>query len=314
MNTIVRLLMSLLLIGLAGCTNRVDPTDEVAALYSNTTIFSNIVYSTIDSTNLLLDVYAPTKRFGAPPWIEFTADRKPTLLFFHGGGFNSGDKISRSLMLMPFVSKGWCVVTADYRLIDKTTLKGMIGDARAALNWVYDNADKYKFDTNKIVVSGESAGGHLALMTAFLRSDTAFETPHRIINRPLRVAAVVNWFGVPDLTLAAKGWNASQLQPLLGKTNNPDSLLRLYSPIHYVNATSPPVFTIHGDQDQAANYAQAPLLRDSLNKYSVTNYLYTVKGKKHGNFDPSDMTEIYKALWPFLQGIGLSTDPNAVIH
>src|SRR5205085_7887430 len=126
---------------------------------SNTQVVSNLEYKNFDSIHLLLDVYVQAKRLGEPPWVEYSSDRKPTLLFLHGGGWTSGDKISRSLFLMPYISKGWCVVTANYRHLDQTDLPGIIGDARSALNWLYENADKYKFDTSKIIVSGESAGG-----------------------------------------------------------------------------------------------------------------------------------------------------------
>ena len=296
---------ALLLLGCAGCADRPRRLDKVAALYCDVLVIPNIEYIKIDSVSLRLDVYAPSKRLGEPPWVEYSDDRKPTLLFLHGGGWSSGDKISRSLFLMPYVNAGWCVVTADYRLIDKASLPHMIGDARAALNWIYDNAGKYKFDTTKIVVSGESAGGHLALMTGFLTSDAAFQEGGRMVSRPLKVAAIINWFGVPDLVKASKGWDTAFLKKVVGGSSNPDSLLRLCSPVTYITAASPPVFTVHGDQDKAAPYEQAPILHDRLNQAGVKNYLYTVKGKKHGDFDPEEMTDIYGELWPFLQDIGI---------
>ena len=280
---------ALLLLGCAGCVDRARPLNKVAALYCDVQVIPNIEYRKIDSVSLRLDVYAPSKRLGEPPWVEYSDDRKPTLLFLHGGGWNSGDKISRSLFLMPYVGAGWCVVTADYRLIDKASLPHMIGDARAALNWIYDNAGKYKFDTTKIVVSGESAGGHLALMTGFLTSDAAFQEGGRAISRPLKVAAIINWFGVPDLVRASKGCGTAALPEagLSALLFVMDFSSELCSPVTYISAASPPVFTIHGDQDKAAPYEQAPMLHDRLNQAGV-DPIYTVKGKKHGNFDPED--------------------------
>jgi acetyl esterase/lipase len=288
-----------LILTLAACNHPADPIDEVAALYSNRQVIPNIEYSRVDSTSLYLDAYIPAKQLGEPPWNEYSNDRKPTLLYLHGGGWQSGDKISRSLFLMPYISKGWCVLTADYRLLGKTNLPGIIGDARAALNWIYDNAEKYKFDTTKIIVAGESAGGHLALMAGLLNSDTAFGSGRRRITRKMKVAGIINWFGVADLNLAAKGWDAAFLRSSTSNASNPDSLLRICSPVTYIDSASPPVFTIHGDQDKIANYEQAPLLQEKLNHYGVKNYLFTVKGKKHGNFDPEEMTAIYQQLWKF---------------
>ena len=121
-----------------------ESIDRVAALYSDAQVISNIEYSNLDSIKLVLDAYVPTKRLGEPPWVEYSPERKPTLLFLHGGGWTSGDKISRSLFLMPYVDKNWCVVTANYRHLDQANLVEICRDARSALNWIYENAEKYK--------------------------------------------------------------------------------------------------------------------------------------------------------------------------
>ncbi|MEO6672511.1 MAG: alpha/beta hydrolase [Ginsengibacter sp.] len=279
--------------------------DEVAALYSNTQVVSNIEYKKIDSVRLLLDVYVPAKRLGESPWVEYSNDRKPTLLFLHGGGWTSGDKISRSLFLMPYISKGWCIVTANYRHLDQASITGIIGDARSALNWVYENADKYKFDTGKIIVSGESAGGHLALMTGFVTNDAPFQQEGKKINRRLKVAGIINWFGVADLAKASSSWDATFYKQVVGDSSHAGNIFQLSSPVNYITSASPPVITIHGDQDKAAPYNQALLLHNRLKEAGVKNYLFTVLGKKHGNFDNTDMTAIYKEIWQFLSEIGI---------
>jgi acetyl esterase/lipase len=282
--------------------NTIDP---VAALYSNTQVVSNIEYKKIDSVHLLLDVYVPAKRLGEPPWVEYSNERKPTLLFLHGGGWTSGDKISRSLFLMPYVSKGWCVVTANYRHLDQTSLTGIIGDARSALNWIYENADKYKFDTTKIITSGESAGGHLALMTGLVTNDAPFQQGNKKINRSLKVAGIINWFGVADLVKASASWDAGYYKLVAGDSASAGNIFHLSSPVNYITSSSPPVITIHGDQDKAAPYDQAPLLHNKLKQAGVKNYLLTITGKKHGNFDSDEMTTAQKEIWNFLKEIGI---------
>ena len=59
-------------------------------------------------------------------------------------------------------------INIDYRLAEDSLAPAAVEDCRCALRWVYRHAKEYGFDTNKIVVAGESAGGHLALMTAML--------------------------------------------------------------------------------------------------------------------------------------------------
>lgn len=286
-----------------------DPTatepiiNEIAGLYSDHQVISNIEYLNIDSISLKLDAYIPAKRLGGPPWIEYSNDKKPTLLFIHGGGWTSGDKISRSLFLMPFVEKGWCVVTANYRHLDQTTLTGCISDARSALNWIYENTDKYKFDTSRIVVSGESAGGHLALMTGLINDDQKFQMPKT--GKKMNVAGIINWFGVADLNLASKTWDENYINTVVQDAADTESFLKICSPLTYLTKNAPPIITIHGDLDVSARYDQAVLLHGELEKMGLSNEFITIKGKKHGNFSKEEMTMIFGEIWAFTKGLGI---------
>lgn len=290
------------------CTNseaKTEDIDPVASMYSTTQVISNVTYRKIDSVKLLLDVYVPCKRLGEPPWNEYSEERKPTLLYFHGGGWRDGDKISRSLFLMPYVSKGWCVVTANYRHLDQATLPDIIGDARSALSWIYDSANKYKFDTTRIVISGESAGGHLCLAAGLITNDSMFHPAERPQGRVLKAAAIINWFGVADLNRAAKTWDSTYYKFVTKGDVQAESMLKMCSPVTYINSSSPPVITIHGDQDKSAPYDQAPWLHEKLKQAGVKNFLHTIPGKKHGNFDGKEMTEAYKDIWKFLEEAGI---------
>lgn len=281
--------------------------DQVAALYSSTQVIGDITYKTIGDIKLKLDIYVPTKRLGGPVnWVEYTEKRKPTLLFFHGGGWQSGDKISRSLFLMPYVQKGFVVVTANYRHIPANSLKELITDTRAAMNWVYENADKYKMDTTKIVLSGESAGGHLAQINGFLDDENYFEQEHNPISRKMKAAAVVNWFGVFDLNTAAKDWDDDQIKNVTqNKISQAIQILTAASPSTYLDKNDPPIISIHGNMDISAKYDQSVLLHQKLNELGVKNKFITIKGKKHGDFSPLEMTMAMKEIWEFLNGIGI---------
>lgn len=283
------------------CKHNPRPIDQVAALYSNTQVIGDLVYKTIGNRALKLDVYIPVTRLGEPPWVEYSKEMKPTLLFFHGGGWTSGSKISRSLFLMPYLQQGFGVVTADYRHLDEADLPEIIEDTRAALHWIYTHSEKYKFDTTRILVSGESAGGHLALMNGVLSGSELF-LPDSLKNRSLQVAGVINWFGVADLQVAFEQWDNSFRSLILGKDSlNPAELLKRCSPTTYINTKTVPVLTIHGDEDKAADYGQALLLHRILDQHQVKNKLWTIHGKKHGNFDPMDMTAAVQQIWNFIE-------------
>ncbi len=284
-----------------GCRPPVISVDEVAALYSNTQVIGDIVYKSTRSRNLKLDAYVPVRRLGEPPWIEYSAELKPTLLFFHGGGWTSGNKISRSLFLMPYIQQGFAIVTADYRYLEEASLPEIIEDTRAALHWIYSHQEKYRFDTSRILVSGESAGGHLALMNGVLNKSGLF-LQDSLKSFSLRVAGVINWFGVADLIEASSDWDAAFRSLVVGKdSTNAQELLRLCSPVTYIDSSTVPVLTIHGNEDKAADYGQALLLHRLLDQNKVKNKLWTIQGKKHGNFDPLEMSLAVEQIWKFIE-------------
>ena len=280
--------------------------DAMASLYSKSIVVSNITYLSIDSIDLKLDAYVPAKNLGGEPWVEYSPVRKPVLLYIHGGGWNSLNRSIRNLNFLPYVDKGWAVVNIDYRLLDQAPFPAGIADCRYALNWIYENADKYKFDTTKIVVSGESAGGHLALMTGFLPNDKEIAIPNKPITRKLKVDAVINWFGISDVEKLMDFWNSKSFtQKLVGDTAKKKAIFKSCSPLTYVNSSTPPVLTIHGDADNSVPFIQASLLHDALNKHGVKNTLVVIKGKKHGDFDEAEMSENFNAIWRFLKEAGI---------
>jgi acetyl esterase/lipase len=275
--------------------------DPVAAIASEISVVSDVKYGEAAGRSLLLDAYVPAVQLGEDPWTEYTAGYKPTLLYFHGGGWSQGDKVSRSLLVLPYLQKGWCVVNADYRLLDSATnVMDCVRDSRAALKWIYDNAQKYRFDTTRIVVSGESSGGHLALMTGMaVNGDTFAEEPG---SRPLRVAAIVNWFGITDVGAAVKFWKSEEFaQKIVGRNPDRETFYKTVSPVTHVGQNSPPVLTVHGDADVSVPLEQANLLHTALQKHGVKNKLIIIPGKKHGNFSGPDLTRAFGEIWQFLQ-------------
>jgi acetyl esterase/lipase len=305
----VRLLVSVLmlysLLALCGCRSACQ-TDAVAGLYSKAIVEPNITYLSIDGIELQLDAYLPARQLGGPPWVKFPDGRTPVLLYIHGGGWTSLNRSVRNLNFLPYVEKGWAVVNIDYRLLNQAPLPACIADCRQALNWIYENADRYRFDTSRIVVSGESAGGHLALMTGFITNDADFAIPNHPINRKLKVAAIINWFGVSDVKKLMEFWNSpSYVTNLVGDLSKINEIYRSCSPLTYVNASVPPVLTIHGDADQVVPFLQATLLHEALDRCGATNELHVVRGKRHGDFDEREMTENFRIIWNFLDTVGV---------
>src|SRR4029079_7112229 len=123
-----------------------------------------------------------------------------------GGGWTGGAKETQLLSLLPYMEMGWNVVNVEYRLAKVSLAPAAVEDCLCALRWVIRNAKQYNFDTSKLVVSGSSAGGHLALTTAMIPASEGLdrEGPG---NEELKVAAVVDCFGITDVVDLLDGQN-----------------------------------------------------------------------------------------------------------
>ena len=113
----------------------------------------------------VLDEYAPRAATASAP--------VPTVIYFHGGAWLGGDKSMALLRALPYLEMGWAVVNVNYRL-GPAPLAVM--DSRCALRWVANNASTHGFDTARLVVTGDSAGSHLALTTGLLDARAGFDS------------------------------------------------------------------------------------------------------------------------------------------
>lgn len=212
---------------------------------------------------------------------------------------------------MPYLEMGYAVVNVEYRLARVSLAPAAVEDCRCALRWVIAHAKQYNFDTNKLIVTGSSAGGHLALMTGML-------TPAAGLDRQcpggedLKVAAIINWYGITDVNDLLGGPNTRNFAVAwLGSQTNRDEIARSVSPLAYVRKDLPPILIIHGDADPVVPYGQAVRLHEALNKAGAANQLLTVPGGKHGQFSRAEDMRAYAAIREFLAKYNLKPSTAA---
>jgi len=254
---------------------------------------SDITYGVFNHTPVHLDVWQNHAAVGPVP----------TLMYIHGGGWVIGNKDGAVNLFLPYIERGWNVVNVEYRLAGNSLAPAAVEDSRCALRWIYDNAAKYHFDTSRIVVSGHSAGGHLALMVGMLPNGTDLdsECPAAPDAPPLKVAAIVNWFGITDVNEILDGPDRQTYAvEWIGAQSNPHELAKHVSPMTYVRPGLPPIITIQGDHDPTVPYSQGVSLKEALTKAGVPNQLVTIPGGVHGNFTDDQTVNAFNQVWKFL--------------
>jgi acetyl esterase/lipase len=293
---IAALLLSSLAAPDAAHAQSVEAAARAGDLSNRYRIVSNVTYLTASNWEAKLDVIVP-REAGAP---------NPTLIYIHGGGWVGGAKETSWLQLLPYLEAGWSVVNVEYRLARVSLAPAAVEDCRCALRWIIRNAKQYNFDTSKLVVTGHSAGGHLSLTTGMLPASAGLdrECPG---SEELKVAAIVNWFGITDVVDLLDGPNMKEYAVAwLSSMPNREDIARRVSPLTYVRAALPPIITIHGDADPTVPYAHAVRLQEALNKVGVPNQLVTIPGGKHGGFSHDQTVRAFSAIRDFLSKHNLS--------
>lgn len=204
---------------------------------------------------------------------------------------------------------GWAVINVEYRLAENSLAPAAVEDARCALRWTIYHAKEYDFDTSKIVLTDGSAGGHLALITEMLPDRSEFDRGcptdnstrwNQATEPPIKVAAIVNFYGITDVAELIAGANAKHYAvEWFGSMKNRTELAKEVSPINYVRTSLPPIITIHGEKDDIAPYSQAVRLYSALNKAGVSNQLITFRGAGHSGFTRQQLIESFDAIRAF---------------
>lgn len=272
---------------------------------------TNITYLRASGQDIKLDVFWP--------WRDAKA-RLPVVINFHGGGWVAGNRESRALSTLPYLQMGFAVVNVQYRLANVALAPAAVEDTLCALQWIGRNAERYRFDLDRVITTGDSAGGHLALATAMIPADSpltnacastepGWSGPYK--NAAPRVKAVVNWYGITDVADMLQGPNIrSYAVAWFGSLPGRGALARELSPLTHVRAGGPAVFTVHGDDDKLVPYAHGVRLKNALDKAGVGNVLHTVKGGGHGGFSPDEQVAIFSDIQAFLRQQGVLPAPR----
>jgi acetyl esterase/lipase len=268
-----------------------DTASWAATVQNDFRVIPDITYRRANGVELKIDVYQSRDADGPAP----------TFIYYHGGGWVGGSKEANVLRLIPYLEQGWAAVNVQYRLGNVSLAPAAVEDSLCALRWVARNAEEYGFDTERLVVSGNSAGGHLALTTGMIPSEAGLDR-QCLGNDTPEVAAIVNWYGITDVGDLLNGVNQkSYAVRWLGSMPNMVEVAERVSPLKYVREDLPPIITIHGDADPVVPYDHAVQLHQGLNRAEVVNELITIPNGLHGGFPGDEMLRAYGSIFSFLE-------------
>ena len=187
--------------------------------------------------------------------------KRPGVVMFHGGGWiRSTKETMMTAFCLPFLERGFVVANVEYRVAPAAKAPGAVNDALAAAKWFADHAAKYNVDPARIVVTGASAGGHLALMVGMTPASAG-------LGPAIPIAAIVNGYGVTDVAdlldgAHRQGFAVEWLPEQAGRLE----LAKKLSPLTYVRKGLPPTLTVQGENDHTVPHEQGVRLTAALKR------------------------------------------------
>jgi len=250
---------------------RIDLVDTNPPLPDDIIENKDIIYKTIDATELKLDIYH-AKNIIKPA---------PLLIFIHGGGWVKGDKQDYRGYLIDFAEKGYITASIQYRFVKKVKMPGPILDVKSAVIWLKQHAEEYHINKDKIAVIGGSAGAHLAMMIGYSSDEPDFINDEDSALISSRVQAVVELYGPTDLTTEYAIQHSTIKKAFSKSYSEAPEMFAKASPLSYITEDDPPTLIFQGTIDELVPVIQADMLAEKLKEKNVPVEYHKLKGWPH---------------------------------
>jgi acetyl esterase/lipase len=232
-------------------------------------IQEGVVYGTGGGRELRCDLFHPPE----------PGTGRAAVLLLHGGAWSMGDRAQLRTYGILLGRRGFLCASAEYRLSGEAKWPAQIEDVKAALRFLRSQSAELGIDPNKICVSGNSAGGHLALVAAATVNDPAFEGQGGHAGAGTDVAACIAFYAPTKLF----GEHApNRYAPGLFADDATQEVGRRASPITYARKDFPPTLLLHGNRDELVRPSASLSMYDALSRAGAKVELHMYSSAPHG--------------------------------
>jgi acetyl esterase len=193
--------------------------------------YQRYIFKTVGDQELEIWIHRP------PGWKA--SDKRPAIVFFHGGGWKGGSPGAFERHAVYFASRGLVCARPYYRVKGREGVNPdkCVEDARSAVRWMRENAGMLGIDPNKLIASGSSAGGHLAACMIIKESAEAEGDDLSISTMP---QAMVLYNPVLNCTR----------EKMLERLDGDEAVARKISPTFHMTKDTPPAVIFFGSEDE----------------------------------------------------------------
>jgi acetyl esterase/lipase len=275
----MKYLLVVLFMAFVAC-NKDSGDDTVAAQTS-----MNVAYGT--DPQQVMDIYLPAGR---------STTNTKVMILIHGGAWTTGDKSDFTIYVDSLKKRlpAYAVFNINYRLSNggANVFPAQENDVKAAVEYIFNKRSEFLI-SDKFVLLGASAGGHLALLQGYKHTSL------------VKVKAIVDFYGPTNMTELYNNPASPMIPPatvasIVGATptSNP-GLYQSSSPINYVMLDSPPTIILQGGLDPLVSPTQSTMLRDQLSIKGVPNQYVFYPNEGHVWVGPN-LTDSFNKIQAFL--------------
>lgn len=230
----------------------------------------------------------PSQRFDLHAPADLGTGRLPTLVFFYGGGWDSGSRSVYAWAAQALAARGFVVAVPDYRLVPEVVFPAFIEDAAAATAAVAAMVGDYGGDPSRLGVIGHSAGAHLAMMITLDRRYMA------AVDRPGLIRAAAGLAGPYDFL----PFDVPSSINAFGRAPDPT----LTQPVTFARADAPPLWLGHGTEDTVVHDDDTVILNDRMQALGGRSEAHLYPGLNHADLI-STFSPLFRKKAPVLDDV-----------
>ncbi|NJL61421.1 MAG: alpha/beta hydrolase [Methylacidiphilales bacterium] len=226
----------------------------------------NIRFTNPENIPLEMDIYQPPQ-----------PGKYPALIIIYGGAWQSGTPANNSEFSQYMAARGYTVFAIAYRHAPEYPFPAQLNDVRTAINFIQKHASKYEADSDRIVLMGRSAGGHLAMLAAYQADAPAIKAVIAYYT-PVNLTTGYQNPPIPDPINTRKILTAF----LGGSPQQKPQEYQTASPINYIKPDLPPTLLIHGNRDRIVEAKYSQQMYDALRKSNNIAVFLAIPWAEHG--------------------------------
>lgn len=235
----------------------------------------DVEYYEYENCKRYLQLIIPYKR----NWKE--NKKYPLILFIPGSAWHRQELYNSIPARAELAKRGFAVAIVQYRESELDIFPAQVIDIKNALRFLPSLAEQFHFDTENIFISGDSSGGHIALLTGLTAEYDELDLD---LNKKqsYKINGIISYCAPTDMMLSE---GMGPIEDLLGTDNvfNAVDLAKSASCATYLSKerTIPPILMFHGTQDEIVNIKHSRNFFEELRKFDKEVEYYELEGEEH---------------------------------